>query len=153
VIILKDAITSDEIEAIDKIWHQMIFILQKTSDDLWQDKLEGATTIEISILSIIEHKPDVILKEIGEILGVPASTLTSAVDRLEKRGLIRRTISKRDRRSFGLELTEDGAEAQIEHKVGEAVLWQKVLGAFDSAEERQELVRLLSKLIVNLNHL
>jgi DNA-binding MarR family transcriptional regulator len=151
VVKLKDEITRDEIDVLDKVWHRMIHVLQKTSEELWNDRLEGATTIEISILSIIEHNPDVILKDISGILEIPGSTLTNAIDRLEKRGLIRRTISKRDRRSFGLELTEDGILAQIEHQKNEAILWQKVLGSFDTKEERQELIRLLGKLVANLN--
>lgn len=148
--IMKDAITQPEIEKLDKVYHALVVSMQKTSEELWKDKLEGISTVEISILSIIERKPDVILKEISQILGVPASTLTSAVDRLENRGLLTRVISKRDRRSFGLALTDDGRTAQQEHRQSEALLWQKILGAYDTAEERDELIRLLSILAQKL---
>jgi DNA-binding MarR family transcriptional regulator len=84
-----DNITEDEIRCLDKVWHELIVSMQKTGAELWGGRLESMSTIEISILSIIEIKPDVILKEIIESLGVPASTLTNAIDRLEKRGLIR----------------------------------------------------------------
>lgn len=147
---MKDQITQSEIEQLDKVYHALIPSVQKTNEELWKDKLQGISTVEVSILSIIERKPDVILKEITQILNVPASTLTNAVDRLEKRGLLTRIISKRDRRSFGLVLTEDGKLAQQEHRQSEALLWQKILGAYETAEERSELIRLLSILAEKL---
>jgi DNA-binding MarR family transcriptional regulator len=149
---MKNEISNEEINALDQVWHRLVFGLQKTGEQLWKDTLDGVSTIEISILNIISMNPNVILKEINEMLEIPNSTLTNAVDRLEKRDLIRRVISKRDRRSFGLELTEKGTLAQIEHKKGEAVLWQKILGSFDSAAEREELIRLLGKLVDNLSN-
>lgn len=141
---MKDQITQLEIDRLNKVYHALVFSMQKTRENLWNDKLQGISTVEVSILSIIERKPDVILKEITQILGVPASTLTSAIDRLEKRGLLTRVISKRDRRSFSLALTEDGKLAQQEHRQSETLLWQKILSTYDTAEERSELTRLLS---------
>lgn len=148
---MKAKITDIEIESIDKVWHELTVSLQKTSEELWKDKLAGISTIEISILSIIERKPDVILKEITQRLGIPGSTLTSAIDRLEKRGLLTRTISERDRRSFGLELTEKGKIVQEEHRESEKVLWKRVLGSYETAEERREFIRLLHILAGNIN--
>lgn len=148
---MKEEISNEEIKNIDKVWHELIIVMQKTSDELWKNKLDGASTIEISILSIVERKSDVILKEIVEILGIPSSTLTSAIDRLEKRDLLRRVISQKDRRSFGLELTEEGRIAQQEHRESEKVLWKKVLGAYETSSERMELIRLLQILADNMN--
>ncbi|WP_077611281.1 MarR family winged helix-turn-helix transcriptional regulator [Clostridium sp. Marseille-P2415] len=148
---MKEKITEEEIQGIDKVWHELIFSMQKTGAELWKDKLEGASTVEISILSMIERKPDAILKEIAEALGIPGSTLTSAVDRLEKRSLLKRVISKKDRRSFGLELTEEGRIAQQEHRKSEKVLWERVLGSYETSKERRELIRLLQILAKNVN--
>lgn len=148
---MNEKISDEELQSIDKVWHELIISMQKISDELWKDKLEGASTVEISILSIIERKSDVILKEIVEILGIPGSTLTSAIDRLEGRGLLRRIISQKDRRSFGLELTDAGRIAQQEHRESEKVLWKKVLGAYETSGERRELIRLLQILADNIN--
>lgn len=148
---MKAKITDKEIESIDKVWHELTFSLQKISEELWKDKLAGISTIEISILSIIERKPNVILKEITERLGIPGSTLTSAIDRLEKRGLLNRIISERDRRSYGLELTEKGKIVQEEHRESERILWKKVLGSYETAEERRDFTRLLHILANNIN--
>ena len=148
---MREKISRQEVQGIDKVWHDLVFSMQKTSDGLWKGKLEGASTVEISILSMIERKPDVILKEILETLDIPGSTLTSAIDRLEKRGLVRRVISQRDRRSFGLELTGEGKLAQKEHRENEKALWERVLGAFKTSAERKELIRLLQVLADNIN--
>lgn len=148
---MKDKISDEEIKSLAKVWHQLIVSMQKISEELWTDRLEGASTIEISILSIIERKPDVITKEIVEILGIPNSTLTSAIDRLEKRGLLRRVISQRDRRSFRLELTDDGRIAQKEHRESEKILWEKILGSYETSGERKVLIRLLNVMAKNIN--
>ncbi len=146
-------IITEEIQALDKVWHKLILIAQKTNEDLWKDELEGATTIEISILSIIQKKPDAILKDIIEILGIPGSTLTNAIDRLEKRGLIKRVISTRDRRSFGIELTDKGLLAQNLHRRSEKILWERVLKSFDTSAERIMLIQLLEKLADSLSRI
>jgi DNA-binding MarR family transcriptional regulator len=48
--------------------------------------------------------------EIRRVLGPKRSTLTSMLDRLESRGLIRRVPCPEDRRSFLVELTGPGGE-------------------------------------------
>jgi ubiquinone/menaquinone biosynthesis C-methylase UbiE len=83
------------------------------------------------------EKPDVILGEIVSILNIPKSTLTNAVDRLEKRNYINRIISKRDRRSYGLELTEEGHLAQKEHLDFEYTVYGRILNALDTDEENK----------------
>lgn len=47
---------------------------------------------------------------IAEYFGVTRSTVTGLLDWLEKRDLLRRRLSTEDRRSFALELTEQGRE-------------------------------------------
>lgn len=148
---MRETITEEEIEDIDSVWHELIFSMQRTNEELWKDKLSGISTIEISILSILERKPDVILKEIADDLLIPGSTLTSAVERLEKRGLLKRVISEKDRRSFGLSLTTEGKLVQEEHRKSEKLLWEKILGAYETFEDRREFVRLLHLLADHLN--
>ena len=125
---MKERISGEEVPGPDKVWHDLIISMQKSG----------------------EWKPDIILKEIVEILGIPGSTLTSAVDRLEKRRLLRRAISQRDRRSFGLELTDEGRIAQQEHRDSEKFCGKK-FGAYSSAAERRKLIRPLQILADNLN--
>lgn len=139
---MDEPITQEEMGQLHSVWHELIAVMQKANTAFLQGGLQGLSTVEISVLVIASRKPDVILKEILGILEIPASTLTSAVDRLERRGLLRRVISPRDRRSYGLELTDAGLQAQEEHGKAEEVVLRRVLGAY-TPEERSELVRLL----------
>ncbi|QZY55069.1 MarR family winged helix-turn-helix transcriptional regulator [Crassaminicella profunda] len=147
---IKEKIDSEDIQILDEIYHSILYSLQKKKTKLFSEKLKDVTTIEISILEIIEKKPDVILKEIVEILGVPSSTLTNAINRLEKRNYVKRVISKRDRRSYGLELTGEGKIAQIEHKRGEKNLWEGILDPLDTKEERTNFLKSLKKIADSL---
>lgn len=143
---MDEKISEELIHEINDIWHYLIFSLQNKDYLLWGEDLKDATTIEISTLNIIDNKPNVMLKEIKEILDIPSSTLTNAIDRLEKKDLIKRVISKRDRRSFGLELTERGERAQQTHLKAEKELFERILKALDSTEERWAFLKSLEKI-------
>ena len=139
------------IKEFNDIWHFFIFSFQNKSYSLWGDDLKDATTIEISILNMIDNKSDVLLKEIKEKLQIPGSTLTSAIDRLEKKGLITRTISERDRRSYGLQLTDRGEKAQKIHIKAENELFEQILGSLDSNAECFAFLNSLKKIKKRLN--
>lgn len=83
---------------------------------LWSPALQGFTTLDLHVLLMVEQKPDLILKEIRDRLELPNSTLTSVIDRLEKRAVVERTINHRDHRSYGLRLTDHGREIRAEHE-------------------------------------
>ncbi len=138
------------VQDLNDIWHYFIFNFQNKGTTLWGDDLKDATTIEISILNIIDNKPNVMLKEIKDILDIPGSTLTNAIDRLEKKDLIRRVISKRDRRSFGLDLTERGENAQKIHIKAENELFRRILKSLDSIDECRSFINSLKKIKNNL---
>ncbi len=143
-----DDVSMDQVEVLDRIYHKLIFISQQKDFQLFNNRLKDVTTIEISILEIVENNPDIILKDIIEELRVPSSTLTNAINRLEKRNLIKRVISQRDRRSYGLELTEEGKLAQKEHKEGEKILYKKILNPL-TRKERDVFLRCLNKITNN----
>jgi DNA-binding MarR family transcriptional regulator len=48
--------------------------------------------------------------ELHRVFGLKRSTLTSLLDRLDRRGLLRRRLQPGDRRSFLVELTDEGRE-------------------------------------------
>ncbi len=92
-----------------------------------------------------------ILKEIREELGIPQSTLTSAIDRLENRGLVRRMISDRDRRSFVPEVTGAGRRVQKKHDRIDEEVAAKLLGLLDTEEEREAFLQMLTKISKKLS--
>lgn len=138
-------IKKEYISKLDNFMH--LFYKRINSFNLEMDinQFQGATPIELSILGIVGDEPDVILKDIIDKLQVPGSTLTSAIDRLERRNLLTRIISKRDRRSYGLSLTTEGQKVYIDHKRVEQLMWSKILSTFDSNEEIELFLKLIEK--------
>lgn len=140
-----------QIELLDEIWHRLIRLSHSNDLQTFNERLKGVTTLEISVLDMVSKKPDIILREIVQKLQVPSSTLTSAVDRLEKRGYLKRVISERDRRSYGLELSTEGYLAQQEHKKSEQLLFETLLKSLDTNAERESLLKLMKKIIDRLS--
>jgi DNA-binding MarR family transcriptional regulator len=69
------------------------------------------------------------------------------IDRLEKRNLLTRVISKRDRRSFGLLLTDEGKRLYLEHQKAEQMMWTKILSALENDEETELFLNLIKKIV------
>lgn len=81
---------------------------------------------------------------------VNSATMTERLTRLERRGLIRRTHSQRDRRSVTVQLTEDGGtlidSAPEDLLAAEARLLKAL-----TESNRRILARLLAKLAASLD--
>lgn len=141
---------SDEIKQIEEfcnLWRMMRSSVNIDKKKEEYPRIESLTTMEISIITIVYEREDIILKEICTILDIPKSTLTSAIDRLERLNYINRTISKRDRRSFGLQLTEEGYAVLDERIELEKKLYGSILNALDTDEEKEILLDLLRKIV------
>ena len=131
---------------------ELLTILAKMRSDrleTWSKKLEGTTKMELHILLIIQQKPDIILSEIRERLDVPNSTLTGVIDRMEKRNVIERQISPRDRRSYGLNITENGMMIRREHDRILIMIASMILSTLDE-KEGKTFIKLLLKVAENL---
>ncbi len=113
---------------------------------VWSSALEGFTTLDLHVLRMVERKPDLILKEIRDRLELPNSTLTSVIDRLEKRAVVERTINHRDHRSYGLRLTEHGQEVRAEHERVFHLMMERMLECLpletESAAFVEQMVRI-----------
>jgi DNA-binding MarR family transcriptional regulator len=71
----------------------------------------GLTPGEVNALAHLRADAPLAVAELQAATGQRPSTLTGVIDRLERRGLVRRAVNARDRRSFVLELTPDGVGA------------------------------------------
>ncbi len=80
---------------------------------------------------------------------ISSAAMTNRIDRLEERGLVKRSPDPDDRRGLRITLTEEGLElvnrAVEAHLEGE----QRLLGALDP-EDRERLAALLRKLLVSM---
>lgn len=69
---------------------------------------EGLGISDFAVLEVLLHKGPLTISAIGEKVLLASASMTSAIDRLEKRRLVRRTHCSADRRIRLVELTEDG---------------------------------------------
>ncbi|ACB77547.1 MarR family winged helix-turn-helix transcriptional regulator [Opitutus terrae] len=125
--------------------HAFVKALKLLDLSEWSAQLAGIGMLDLGILHHAARDPNAILADIRQALGVPNSTLTSAIDRLERKGLLRRTINPRDKRSYGLALTDAGRALDKEHMRVDRAITRAVLAALDSDPERRTLVGLLEK--------
>lgn len=87
--------------------------------------------------------------EVTAHLKVKPSTANGILDRMEEKGLLRRTVSEADARRRLIGLTEKGIEKQeaLRHKFEEA---EKLMTGGLSDEELEQLHWLLSRVMTNL---
>lgn len=88
--------------------------------------------------------------ELARSVLVNSATMTERLTRLERRGLISRTHSERDRRSVSVELTAAG-ETLIDGAVEDLLATQARLLEGLNASERRALAQLLAKLASGLD--
>ena len=74
------------------------------------DELD-VTEIEAHLLARLGGKGPSTVAAVQEAFGLRGSTLTNALDRLERKGLLERQIHQADRRTYLLALTEPGIAA------------------------------------------
>lgn len=146
---MKD-VSKEALERFHGILHRFIFSSMAGNMSIFSGEIKDISEIDMTIIAMVNSYPDVVLREISKSFNIPASTLTSAVDRLEKKGYLNRKISSRDRRSYGLELTDKGKEMYDLHEFQEFKFVNRLLNALDSEEERAAFMDALEKISTKL---
>ena len=124
--------------------HMAIFLKECTK--------EKVTPIQWGILTIIVTQPGVGHIEIADELGLDRSNVANVVNRLIRRGLVKQTIHKTDRRKKFISITAAGREVMktFEPKARRA---QRKLLDLLSSTERREFMNTLSRLVEHNNGL
>ena len=142
---------TDEIKELNKILHIFMWEFQNKLESDRYSHISKLSTTEISVLQLLSDYPNIILKEICTRLNIPKSTLTSAVNRLVKKGYVERIAMRNDKRAFYLHITEIGTIVQAEHLELEYSYLLKILNRLDTAEV-ETLLQLLKKSIGGDKH-
>jgi MarR family 2-MHQ and catechol resistance regulon transcriptional repressor len=104
----------------------------------------GLGLSDFAVLELLLHKGSQPVNTIGRKVLLASGSMTAAVDRLEERGLVSRTVSPDDHRARIVELTSAGKKLISEAFAKHAVDMEKTMSILKCAEQN-ELVRLLKK--------
>ncbi len=105
----------------------------------------GLCFSDFAILEMLLHKGPLPVNTIGASIPLTSGSATTAVDRLERRGLVRRCSDARDLRTRVVHLTSDGSRL-IEAAFGRHRADMEDAVAVLNTRERSTLLRLLRKL-------
>jgi len=123
-------------------------LLRSPAEDADQAGLTGP---QVSVMACLVTKGPSTLTDVSRTLGMNHSTASGIVDRLQARGLVRRTEDATDRRRTRIVVTDKVTRYVHELQVGPAGRLAAALGKLAPAE-RQTIakgLRLLSKLLTD----
>jgi DNA-binding MarR family transcriptional regulator len=108
------------------------------------EKQYNITEQQRAVLKIISKKP-VQMNELGHELMVSSPTITSLIDRMEKKGLVKRAEDCKDRRKIEIQLTPEGKKLYEKAREQYREFLQKPVSVL-TPEETTELLLMLKKL-------
>lgn len=108
------------------------------------NRLDIGCFSDFAVLESLLHKGPLSISELGNKAGLTSGSITTAVQRLEKRKWIERESSPFDGRSSLLHLTDIGREVISEAFIEHTRRLELIFNTLDR-EERSELARLLKK--------
>lgn len=104
--------------------------------------------VDKQVLLLVAEHPDCGPTDAARLLNVAATTLTSAADRLEKKGLLERVRLASDRRAVALRLSEAGRARVDAFLDMHRTMYRNLLAPL-SSDERNEFIRLMTKVAQN----
>src|SRR5262245_61591001 len=89
------------------------YALRRAQLTVFDEAIRGFAKLDLrpgqySVLALLGHKPGLKQSEVAAALGIQRANFVALFDRLERRGLARRSAAPNDRRSNALHLTEEG---------------------------------------------
>lgn len=115
-------------------------------DQAMQDmKGHGLSSTEFMILELLYHKGSSPLQQIGEKVLMTSGSITYNIDKLEKKGLLRRSPCAEDRRVIFAEMTEEGRKWMDATFPLHARAMDEAMGGL-SQVEKEQTIELLKKL-------
>lgn len=100
---------------------------------------------DFGVLEALLHKGPLTVKRLGEKVLLTSGSMTAAIDRLIKRGLVTRCDDDKDRRARIINLTAQGRETISQAFAQHRMAMEQAVGNF-SQQERVELLPLLRRL-------
>ncbi len=94
----------------------------------------GISLPQMHTIEILGGNESIRMKDLASKMGVTTGTLTVTIDRLEKRGLVKRIPNPGDRRSYVIRLTESGRKEYEKHSQYHYELTKECTGEFTESD-------------------
>ena len=101
---------------------------------------------DFAVLEALFHKGPRPVNEIGKKVLLTSGSITTAVDRLESKGLVERRSHGTDRRAKVVHLTKEGRKMIAKAYADHAADMERLASASLNLKERQMLIRLLKQI-------
>lgn len=138
---MKSDVVPSVLVALQHATHVTLHQLATRLDDL------GLTASELNALAVLADRRERTVSELGAAVGVRPTTLTSVLDRLQRRGHIERGSRAGDRRSVLIRLTDSGKQAAAKVRRATRDLERKALRGLpaEDVEGFHAVLRALTK--------
>jgi DNA-binding MarR family transcriptional regulator len=130
-------------QVLKKMFYRVLRLQEKSVS---QSANANLSRTEMHALEIIQDCPGATLTQIAEMLDVTKATVSVSVNRLVKKGFLKKTKMEDDRRKSALQLTEKGEECCKKHKQFHDMMVDSILKDFDIAA-RPELLKSMQALL------
>lgn len=130
---------------VAQIWHEVLMNSSSEDEVAKYSDLMNRSPIEMQIILMAGTNKEFLLRDYANALHISKSTLTSIINRLEKKQYIHRTISNKDRRSYCLALEEKGEKFLKSYVSYQTDIGNKIISGLDENEKKQ-LVMILGKI-------
>ncbi|MCM3629873.1 MarR family transcriptional regulator [Paenibacillus glycanilyticus] len=108
-------------------------------------KKHGLSETEFTVLELLYHKGKYSIQRIGEKILVTSGGMTYTIDKLEKKGYLRRVACPEDRRVTYAEMTDEGAELLRNIFPSHAQVIESLMQGL-SVEEKEQAIALIKKI-------
>ena len=105
----------------------------------------GLHPTEFAVLELLYHKGEQPLQQIGEKILLASGSITYVVDKLEKKGFLRRAACAKDRRVTYAQVTEAGAKFMEEIFPDHQKMIDEMMSVL-SDDEKETAIHLLKKI-------
>ncbi|ROR22704.1 MarR family transcriptional regulator [Comamonas sp. BIGb0124] len=113
-----------------------------------ETEASAVTPVQFAVLRTVADQPGIDQRTLARSVSFDTSTIGGVIDRLEARGLLKRSFSAQDRRVRLLNLTPDGS-ALLDAVIPPVLQAQDRMLEPLSATERQAFIRLMKKVIAH----
>ena len=124
--------------------------ITEMTNQFFQD--QGLNPTEFAVLELLYHKGHQPLQQIGQKILLASGSITYVVDKLEKRGYIKRILCPNDRRVTYAQITEEGSAFMDRVFPMHEQQLHEIMSVLTD-EEKEQAISLLKKLGLSIRDL